>query len=121
MQPFPQPPVRRHQILAVYTAAVLALTLLPVPDTAWEFFPSWFDKVVHFALFAALAVLLYWDRLPAGPPSLLGVVGAVTALAGLIELAQGPLPGRSGDVWDFVLGAAGAAIGYGVGRLVAGF
>src|SRR5712691_2549863 len=110
---------RRHLILAAYTAGVLALTLLPVPDVVGGLFPRWFDKVVHCALFAVQAALLYWARLPAARPHILGVAGPAVALAGLVELAQGPLPGRTGDVWDFVFGAAGALVGYGVAKFVA--
>lgn len=117
--PSPAPPVRRHWILAAYTAVVLALTLLPVPDVATGLLPPWSDKVVHFLLFAALAALVCWDRFAAGRPRPLGVIGPVAVLAGLIELAQGPLPERSGDVWDFVLGSIGAALGYGATMVAA--
>lgn len=116
MPPSPSSPQRRL-ILAAYTAGVLALTLLPVPDVVGGLFPRWFDKVVHCALFAVLAALLYWDQLPAARPGVLGIAGPAVALAGLVELAQGPLPGRTGDVWDFVFGAAGALVGYGAAKL----
>ncbi|MGH7699277.1 MAG: VanZ family protein [Gemmatimonadales bacterium] len=110
---------RRRLIVAVYTALVLGLTLLPVPDAAWDLVPSWFDKAAHFGLFATLGGLLYWEALSRGQPIPLAVIGPVTVLAGLIELAQGPLPERSGDPWDVVWGAAGATVGYWVLRLAA--
>lgn len=115
----PLSPAHRRQIVAAYTAAVLALTLLPVPDSAWDLMPSWFDKAAHFGLFATLAGLLYWEALPRGQPVPFAVIGPVTALAGLIELAQVPLPERSGDLWDIAWGAAGATAGYWVLKLAA--
>jgi VanZ family protein len=102
----------RRRIVAIYTAALLGLTLLPVPDAAWDVLPGWFDKPVHFGMFATLAGLLYWEALPRGRPAPLAVIGAATALAALIELVQGPLPERSADLWDFAWGVAGATAGY---------
>ena len=90
---------------------MLALTLLPVPGSVGELFPKWFDKVVHFGLFSTLAALIYWDRTATGRPSRMGALLPTVVLAGLIELIQGPLPRRSGDVWDFVLGVVGAIVG----------
>lgn len=90
---------------------MLALTLLPVPETVGDSLPRWFDKVVHFGLFASLAALLYWDRARDRRPGAASVVLPTAALAGLIELAQGPLPHRSGDTWDFVAGVVGSVVG----------
>lgn len=108
----PTSALRRRQVLAAYVGAILAATLLPVPDLAIEALPKWSDKVVHFVMFAILAGLVYWERLAAGPPRPAFVIGAVAALAALIEVAQGPLPERTGDVGDFVLGVVGAVAGY---------
>jgi len=105
--------------VVAYTAVVLALTLLPVPESVGGLFPRWFDKVVHFGLFSTLAALLYWDRVWSGRASSVSVVLLTSAMAGLIELAQGPLPRRTGDVWDFVLGVAGAVVGLVVAARVA--
>jgi VanZ family protein len=98
-------------VVAGYTAGVLALMLLPLPDIAGPL-PSWSDKAVHAFLFASLAALLYWDRVPAGRPRALVIVLPVVLLAGLIELMQAPLPERSGDVWDFAWSVVGAVAGY---------
>jgi VanZ family protein len=96
---------RRGALLTLYLIAVFGLTLTPVPEPPDA--PQSFDKVVHFGLFGFLAVLvnwnLWWARLRASAAAL-----AAAAVAGLIELLQGPIPYRSADVWDFVAGTAGA-------------
>lgn len=104
----------RGRILAAYTTGVLALTLVPVPSAVHDTLPWWSDKATHVILFSSLAVVCYWYRVAAGRATALAVIGPVAALAGFVELAQGPLPYRAGDVWDFIWGAVGAAVGYGV-------
>ena len=112
---------RRGAVLA-YTVALLLVTLLPVPGVLTDALPSWTDKIVHFALFGSFAALLYWyyapaaAAAPAGRPGAVRVVGLAALLAALIEVAQGPLPERSFDPWDFVWGVIGAAVGYALMR-----
>ncbi len=101
----------RRRILAVYVAAVLILTLAPLPESVTSRLPWWFDKVVHTGLFACLAALLAW-RPAAERPGVRQVLGPVIALAGSIELAQSLLPYRTGEVWDFVWGVVGGVAGY---------
>jgi VanZ family protein len=115
-------PVRREEIdiaryrgnlLAVYLIAVFGLTLTPLPESPEA--SGQIDKVVHFGLFAGLAVLVHWNlwsrRLRASTAAF-----AASAVAGLIELLQGPIPYRGADVWDLVAGAAGAMlVGAGIG------
>jgi VanZ family protein len=112
------PAGRRAAVLA-YTVALLLVTLLPVPGLLTDALPSWTDKVVHFALFGSFAALLYWYYAPAAPagrPGAVRVVGLAALLAALIEVAQGPLPERTLDPWDFVWGVLGAAVGYALMR-----
>lgn len=107
---------RRRAAVLAYTVALLLVTLLPVPDVLSDALPSWTDKVVHFGLFGSFAALLYWYYAPAGRPGALRVLGPAALLAALIEVAQGPLPERSLDPWDFVWGVIGAAVGYALAR-----
>lgn len=110
---------RRRAAVLAYTLVLLLATLLPVPEALSDALPSWTDKVVHFGLFGSFAALLYWYYAPAAPagrPSALRVVGLAALLAALIEVAQGPLPARSFDPWDFVWGAIGAAVAYALMR-----
>ncbi|MGH7568503.1 MAG: VanZ family protein [Gemmatimonadales bacterium] len=115
---FTWPERHRRLIRAAYLAAVVVLTLAPIPEGVASRFPWWFDKAMHTGLFACLAALLSWrpTGFPPLPPPVVPaarqVLGPVIALAGLIELAQSLLPYRTGDVWDFVWGVVGGVAGY---------
>lgn len=68
------------------------------------------DKVVHFLLFAALAVT---GRLAGVPPLRLAV--GLVAYAGVSEVLQTVLPiNRDGDVRDAIADTVGALAGIGV-------
>lgn len=70
------------------------------------------DKVVHLALFAALAGTARW-RFGGGPLVLL----AVAAYAPVSELVQGALlPDRSGDPYDVLADLVGVALGWRAAR-----
>jgi hypothetical protein len=108
----------RRPVLVLYVAGVLVLTLAPPPEAAGRL-PDWSDKVVHWGLLAGFAILLYWNV--TGPwARALVVIGLAAAFAGAIELLQGPLVFRSGDVWDFAWGVVGGIAGFGVARIVIG-
>lgn len=103
----------------VVLAMILYLTLVPrpLPDTDIELFAG-ADKVVHGIMFGALAGALGIDvarRRGAVAVTWLFVVLswlAVSAVGGLIELAQGAMAmGRGCEFWDFVADVAGAALG----------
>lgn len=106
----------RRTVLAAYVVVLLALMLAPVPGTP-GYLPSNSDKAVHVALFLGLGVLVFWNVPRGSRRRFWPVVGIVASLAGLMELAQGLLPYRSGDVLDFVWGAAGALVGASVAAL----
>lgn len=106
----------RGVLFALYVTWVLVLTLAPLPESAGQL-PDWFDKVVHWGLFAGFAALLYWNVRAAWARAVI-VIGVSAAFAGVIEFVQGPLEFRSGDAWDFGWGAFGAVVGYWVARLV---
>jgi VanZ family protein len=98
----------RGSLLSAYLIVVFGLTLTPVPQTPDT--PGMLDKVVHFVLFGGLAWLVHWNLLRThSSRTLLAMMGA-GAVAGLIELLQGPIPYRSADVWDFVAGTLGAVV-----------
>ncbi|NIM50254.1 MAG: hypothetical protein GTN62_05165 [Gemmatimonadales bacterium] len=112
--------IERHRrtVLAGYLVVLLALMLAPVPSTP-DYVPGNSDKAVHVALFLGLGALAYWNLPRGSRRGFWPVVGVVASLAGLMELAQGLLPYRSGDVLDFLWGAAGALVGAGVAALIA--
>ncbi len=80
-----------------------------------------FDKVIHAATYAALALLAhvaFRQRKNAVTAALFAI-----PLGCAIELAQAFVPGRYGDIWDAVANSAGAVLGVAPGvrwrRLVA--
>lgn len=106
-------------VLALYLAGLLAVTLLPLPETAYQMASTQgFDKVVHTGLFGGFAALLYWTLLPSGPPGLRRVVLPSAALAALVELIQAPLAYRTADVWDFFWGMVGSLAAYLLAQVV---
>lgn len=106
----------RRLLLALYVMWVLVLTLAPLPAAAGRM-PDWFDKVVHLGLFLGFAALLSWNVAGRWARGVV-IVGASVVFAGTIELVQGPLAFRSGDVWDFLWGMAGAGVGYAAALVV---
>jgi VanZ family protein len=98
----------RGTLLSAYLIVVFGLTLTPVPQTPAA--PGMFDKVVHFVLFGGLAWLVHWNLLLTHSSRTLAAMMGAGAVAGLVELVQGPIPYRSADVWDFVAGTLGAGV-----------
>lgn len=93
---------------SLFAAVVLiSLVVLFAPGSD---VPSGFpysDKLVHLALFGALAVSGVRADVPWRPLA----IGLVVYAAGS-EVLQAALPiGRDGDVWDFVADSAGTALG----------
>ena len=97
---------------AVVVLVSLVMLFSPASDTPGGFEPN--DKLVHFLLFAALAVT---GRL-AGVPVLRLAVGLV-AYAGVSEVLQSVLPiDRHGDPRDALADVLGAVSGLGGVSLV---
>jgi len=94
----------RHRIFVGYVALMVLAFLAPVPAAPLA---AHVDKLVHFGIFLGFALFLHADRAPKARWTLL----ISFAFAAAIELAQSVLPYREGDWWDFVAGAAGAAVG----------
>ncbi len=98
---------------AAIVATVLYLTLMPAgPDMGMDIFPH-ADKVVHFLMFGAVAVSLWWDISRRGLRiDMRGLCVSVvlsSLLGGAVELLQQIMDiGRSCDVWDWVADTAGA-------------
>ncbi len=104
----------------VFTAAVLLailyLTLVPrpLPPMKILMFPH-SDKVVHALMFGAVVVAMILDYVRKGGTHLLRFtlfsLATSVAIGGIIELLQSCMGmGRSGDWYDFMADAAGAAL-----------
>lgn len=96
-------------------ATVLAFTLMPVPERIVPDVDN-ADKVAHFAMFGAIACLMWLDVARQKRTALLWsqyfVVAIISgALGGVIELLQGTdFVNRSCDFYDFLADAAGAFV-----------
>ncbi len=95
----------RRIVLGAYLALTLLVLFTPVASGLPSEYYTWFDKVVHFVMFAGLALVGYWNV-----GSITPVVLFAVALAGGTELLQGFLPYRSREIWDFLAGAGGALV-----------
>jgi len=104
------------RVLAVplpFSAVVLAsLVVLFAPASATpSALPPGVDKVVHLALFAALAYTCPVDRRRAGLP-VVGLAAGLVAYAVGSEVLQGVLPlGRTADPLDAAVDVVGVAVG----------
>ena len=104
-------PLRRAAalLLIIYWVALFLGTHLPAPLPAVQAN----DKLLHLGAFAGLSFLMAavlagtWPRLRI----LLSAFGIVVAYGALDELSQLPIPGRQGDLWDWLADITGAALG----------
>jgi len=86
-------------------SAWLAMPVMPATESE---FPT--DKVVHFAMFAVCAFLSFqaW----AGRLGTLVMLASLLMFAGLTEFLQMVIPGRSGNLLDFLADATGVLMGF---------
>lgn len=107
-------PYRAHWVRVPFViATAVSLVILFTPASGVPTAPPGTDELVHFLLFAVLAITGRLARVPAGP-LLVGLV----CYAGVSEILQAVLPlGRSGDVGDAVVDVLGLVVGL-LGSLV---
>lgn len=104
-------PLRRAAglLLIVYWAALFIGTHIPSPVHAF----GANDKLLHLGAYAGLSFLMAsafagsWPRIRI----LLLAFGIVVGYGALDELSQLPIPGRHGDLWDWLADVSGAALG----------
>ncbi len=100
--------------LLLFTGVLWAALLIPPPPDGPpgplnHLLPEGVDKVVHGALFALESYFLHrFFRHRLSPSSAVGLTWALgLAMAGLTELCQTAVPGRSADFWDVVADGVG--------------
>lgn len=110
---------RRAWLVAGLWAAFLLL-LTSLPGQALPAVGVGFDKVAHLGLYGVLGALVSRALLVDGwaRGGWLAVLAALLALAGLDELHQALVPGRSTEMLDWIADAAGAVTGMATGRLL---
>lgn len=106
----------RAAILAGVTALVVTASLVPIPVTSDQAYPTdalppWTDKLAHAAGYAAWAYALAATRRARSVGALAGVVVAAALLGAGVELAQAAVPGRDPSALDAAANAAGALVG----------
>ena len=111
-------PLQVHGALSrgVFAMTVLiSLVVVFTPGADVPSAPAGIDKIVHFSVFAALAVTGRWAGVPRGP-----LAGLLVLYAAATELLQGiPVLQRDPSVGDWVADVAGALTGLLVWRLLA--
>lgn len=98
---------RRALALGVASSAVLFLAPIANPVPTVEGVAT--DKLAHALVVGAVAALLWWN-LPAGRWRAASALGLAGVYAAAIELLQGLLTFRSGDVLDLIAGMVGATL-----------
>ncbi len=111
-------PLREHGALArgAFAVAVLiSLAVLFAPPSDVPAGPAGVDKVVHFSLFAVLALTGRWAGIGRSV-----LAGLLVLYAAGSELLQGTsLVDRDASIGDFVADSAGVLVGLLLWRLVA--
>lgn len=90
---------------------ILAASLVPGGSGGGTVGPVGVDKLLHVGGYAVLAAASVVTLRHGDAWGSLGVIVAVTAFGGVIELLQGPVPGRHVSALDLVADAAGAVAG----------
>ena len=98
--------LQRISLLAAL-ALVTQLLLLPEPSFVPSITAVITDKVLHAAVFGALAAMLW---VLAGGRAALAVFGLAVGIGVLDEMHQLFVPGREADLKDLLADAAGAAV-----------
>lgn len=99
---------RRLVPLAIAVVAVIG-SLLPAPEG--RAFPPGSDLVVHGVGYAALAASLAWAERAGDRAATLRLAAVAVAFGAVLELLQGPVPGREPAVADLVANVVGAGVG----------
>ena len=112
----------RHYIFTIIcTAAILLLSLMPIPEVPTLEAPPFIDKWAHFLMYGCLMLCLWldWTRKRLRPTfgCSLSAIFCSIVLGGIIELIQ-PSVGRSGEWLDFYADTFGTILGFLLGFIV---
>ena len=93
----------------LWATAVFVSSHFAIPAQVAESMPS--DKVLHFGVYAILAVLVCWASKASSLVSILLAALGCALFGFLDELHQSFIPGRSAELMDGLADALGAAMG----------
>ena len=115
--------ILKYKWSALTTLLIFVLSIVPVPEVPQLEGVTLFDKWVHIAMYAFLAIVIWWEagRRPR-PLSLrlfaMAVLFPIT-FGGAMELWQAYLTTcRSGDWLDFAANSVGVALALPIGLLI---
>lgn len=103
--------VSRSWLPVAVAVVILVASLVPGGGGGATVGPVGVDKLLHVAGYAVLAAAMLFARRARSVGTALTVVLAVTVFGGVVELLQGPVPGRHVSVLDLVADAVGAVAG----------
>lgn len=107
--------------LGFWIALIFGLSSIPVISDEGLSLPEGFDKVVHFAEYAILAVLFYrglrYNNSRKWWYVTISVVLVGVSVAALDEMYQSFIPGRDSSIFDLLADSVGIAVGTGVAIL----
>ncbi len=101
---------RRWLPLAV-ALVILVASLVPGGGGGGAIGPVGVDKLLHVVGYAVLAGTSLWALCDRRLGATLAVVVLVTGYGGVVELLQGPVPGRAVSLLDLVADGVGAVLG----------
>lgn len=99
------------------TIVIIVLSMIPVPEVPELDNVPFFDKWVHFVMYAALSLVVWMDRVLIHRNKMSGTLWTFlfvypSVLGGVMELAQAYLTTcRSGDWLDFYADVFGSLLG----------
>lgn len=113
--------IKTYPLSLLTTLAIIILSVMPFPEIKMAQDIPLADKWVHFVMYGGLSLVVWFEMVRSENKSgikkaamqlLLWGLVMPALLGGILEFVQEYLTTtRSGDVWDFIADAIGAALG----------
>lgn len=113
--------IKTYPLSLLTTLAIIILSVMPFPEIKMAQDIPLADKWVHFVMYGGLSLVVWFEMVRSENKSgikkaamqlLLWGLVMPALLGGVLEFVQEYLTTtRSGDVWDFIADAIGAALG----------
>lgn len=113
--------IKTYPLSLLTTLAIIILSVMPFPEIKMAQDIPLADKWVHFVMYGGLSLVVWFEMVRSENKSgikkaamqlLLWGLAMPALLGGILEFVQEYLTTtRSGDVWDFIADAIGAALG----------